>query len=85
MTSEAGTRPDLYVVSRQTFIEVKSEYTLFSALDGNRNKARRLEASGNHCRWVVVVRDHSRKHFRLRTLPVSWYRLTKKQIEALLC
>ncbi len=85
--AEAGTRPDLYVVSSDTFVEVKSEYTFMGnqrMLRSNRRKARNLVNSGNTCRWIVVTRNQRRSSFYLKTLPTDWHTLPTSNLRKLL-
>ncbi len=72
--SEMGTHPDLYVESKDLFIEVKSKWTLTrnpETLRANRRKARKADESGNKLRWVVLMDPKSREYI---LLPRRWYR-----------
>jgi hypothetical protein len=72
--SEMGTHPDLYVESKDLFIEVKSVWTLTcnqETLTTNRRKARKADESGNKLRWIVLVNSKSREYV---LLPRHWYR-----------
>ena len=59
--AEAGTFPDLFVSTKNLFVEVKSLWTFLGRktnLRVNRKKASNLRESGNKCRWVVVLKPH---------------------------
>jgi hypothetical protein len=84
---QAGTQPDLYVASCDKFVEVKSPYTFFGQtgfLRNNKKKAKNLEATGNNCRWVILVRSKKLKKSVPVVLPKDWYTLTRKEIKGLL-
>lgn len=87
--AKTGTRPDLYVQSLNTLVEVKSLYTFNGSkavLNRNRNKAKRLEANGVLCRWVVVVR-RTRSNggtFDTKTLPLGWHGLSTRELTEIL-
>lgn len=79
---EMGTHPDLYVESRNLFIEVKSEWTLIGSdtsrcLEHNRKKAERADASGNKERWVVAYPSKD----RYTLLPRDWYRWSPRYLK----
>ena len=79
--AEAKTFPDLYIRSIETFVEVKSIWTLMGRLNSlkvNQNKARRLNESGNTCRWVVVT-NHPRSEYVV--LPEDWYLMKLKRLK----
>jgi hypothetical protein len=74
----AGTWPDLYVIDRQLFIEVKSRWTLLNSLKSNRQKARKLDEAAIACRWVVVKDGRSSSHVKL---PRDWYTWPQSRLE----
>jgi hypothetical protein len=80
---EMRTFPDLYVASRDLFIEVKSDYTLMgtpATLAANREKAARADNSGNKERWVVAYpKDNA-----CVLLPRRWYTLPNEKLVGIL-
>ena len=76
---EAGTWPDLYVSSIDTFVEVKSTWTLWGTdgmLKSNRKKALASNKSGNVIRWVLMVPGKGKV-----ILPKDWYNMTTTELK----
>lgn len=85
-----GTTPDLFIKSINTYVEVKSTWTLFgkggkgktSFLTKNKHKQRLLSKQGISCRWVVVL---NQKKGIYVVLPLGWENLTKPILKELMC
>lgn len=81
--SRLGTFPDVYVKSIDTFVEVKSTWTLLGkrkTLAQNRQKAK-YACARSTCRWVVVT-DHKKGLYVV--LPTDWYKMKCSELCTLL-
>lgn len=79
---DSGTFPDLWIPSKEMFVEVKSRWTLLGkseVLRLNRKKAAALEASGHLCRWVVVL-DKTKDCI---VLPKGWHTMPISKLNKL--
>lgn len=74
-------RPDFYIVPADTYVEVKSVYTLLAAnsLRKNRDKARSCEAGDIRVRWIVGRDEKS-----FLELPEGWWRWKTSELRAFL-
>lgn len=84
--------PDFYIKSRQTYVEVKSEFTLLRGVKGfkitdartpyqlNRAKARLCEEKGIRVLWLIVFP----KLGKTAMLPKDWHTMTRKSLTNIL-
>lgn len=76
-----GTRPDLYLEETNTFIEVKSWFTLAYTqrmLSANKKKAKQASRAGYRLKWVVLS---DVKGGVFTVLPKTWYEMTMKELK----
>jgi len=77
-----GTKPDLFVIPKNIWIEVKSTYTLYGTkyqdtLYKNKLKARAQVEAGVKVTWVVVLNPKRKSYV---VLPKNWYTLGRKAL-----
>lgn len=70
-------RPDLFIKSIDTYLEVKGVYTLFTQYQRNRTKARSMGRAGYKMIWAVMSDG---KNKVLVNLPKDWFDMTKTSI-----
>lgn len=67
--------PDFYITTNDTYVEVKSDYTLMLDFKKNQAKAKLAELMGKRVAWFVIFKDK-----KMIRLPKDWHTLPKRKL-----